>query len=625
MATLAEFRAQYPQYDEVPDVKLADSLHQKFYANMPKMDFYKTIGLGPATAIPGAENVVTKPAPEVSLRDRIMGVIETPAALVGGLAGGVVAPIAGFVGSLTSGQYGTPAGVQAGEQAAQAARAQFYQPRTETSRQILGAVGSALEGLPPTMGATGATLNALAGPTIQQAGAIARPIVNQAAAPVRNALINVMTREQPAMQGMGAATTQEDFLRAERAQRQNIRLLKGEQQQNLGQLQFESETAKNFPETIGKPLLEAKAAQKTDILNRMDRMAEETGAQGALSDSESYRKLGTIVDKELVSAYEAKKKKVDTAYQKARDANETKAVVDTTALDDYLTSLAAESISVPEINSIKAKLNAFKELKNGQVTVDDIESLYQVANKLGKPGETSGKYMKDIRNVLDQVSEGAGGDLYKAARTQRRELANQFDDNFRVAELLGTKAGYADRKVALDDVFRHIVLDGSKEQMQNVAVLLKKAGPEGRQAWSEVQGQTIQHMKDQLTKPASGELSFAKLKTTIDNLDREGKLTYLFGKTGRDQIIDLRDTVKDALVKPPGAVNYSNTASAMVRFFDTLEKTKLPFTNMAAETARKASLGKKVQEAVNFNALAPKQSNQNALRIDLTGMANGKE
>ena len=360
MATLAEFRAQYPQYDEVPDVKLADSLHQKFYANMPKMDFYKTIGLGPATAIPGAENVVTKPAPEVSLRDRIMGVIETPAALVGGLAGGVVAPIAGFVGSLTSGQYGTPAGVQAGEQAAQAARAQFYQPRTETSRQILGAVGSALEGLPPTMGATGATLNALAGPTIQQAGAIARPIVNQAAAPVRNALINVMTREQPAMQGMGAATTQEDFLRAERAQRQNIRLLKGEQQQNLGQLQFESETAKNFPETIGKPLLEAKAAQKTDILNRMDRMAEETGAQGALSDSESYRKLGTIVDKELVSAYEAKKKKVDTAYQKARDANETKAVVDTTALDDYLTSLAAESISVPEINSIKAKLNAFK-------------------------------------------------------------------------------------------------------------------------------------------------------------------------------------------------------------------------------------------------------------------------
>jgi len=613
MATLAEFRAQYPQYDEVPDVKLADSLHQKFYSQIPKIDFYKTIGLGSAALIPGAENVVTKPAPEVSLRDRIMGVIETPLAIGATALSGLPVYLAGAGGP---------------EFQRKVAEQIQYRPRTQTAQEALKTIGQGVEALklPPIIsGGMGASLNALAGPAMQQAGAIARPVVNQAVAPVRNALANVMTREQPAMQGMGAATTQEDILRAERAQRQNIRLLKGEQQQNLGQLQFESETAKNFPETLGKPLLEAKAAQKTDILNRMDRMAEETGAKGALSDSESYRTLGNLIDKELVSAYEAKKKKVDLAYQKARDANETKAIVDTQPLDDYLTSLAAEAISVPEINSIKAKLNAFKELKNGQVTVDDIESIYQIANKLGKPGETSGKYMKDIRNVLDQVSEGAGGDLYKAARTQRRELANQFDDNFRVAELLGTKAGYADRKVALDDVFKHIVLDGSKEQMQNVAVLLKKAGPEGRQAWSEVQGQTIQHMKDQLTKPASGELSFAKLKTTIDNLDREGKLTYLFGKNGRDQIIDLRDTVKDALVKPPGAVNYSNTASAMVRFFDTLEKTKLPFTSMAAETARKASLGKKVEEAVNFNALAPVQQNQNALRIDLTGMANGKK
>jgi hypothetical protein len=35
-------------------------------------------------------------------------------------------------------------------------------------------------------------------------------------------------------------------------------------------------------------------------------------------------------------------------------------------------------------------------------------------------------------------------------------------------------------------------------------------------------------------------------------------------------------------------------------------------------------LGKKVEEAINFNALAPAQTNKNALRIDLTGMANGK-
>jgi hypothetical protein len=110
MATLAEFRAQYPEYDDVPDVKLADSLHEKFYAKMPKMEFYKTIGLGPAAAIPGAENVVTgKKEPEVSMRDRIMGAIETPLALGATLGGAAIAPIVGTVGALTSGKYGTQA------------------------------------------------------------------------------------------------------------------------------------------------------------------------------------------------------------------------------------------------------------------------------------------------------------------------------------------------------------------------------------------------------------------------------------------------------------------------------------------------------------------------------------
>ena len=45
MATLAEFRAQYPQYDAVPDIELANSLHQKFYSSIPVTDFYKTIGV----------------------------------------------------------------------------------------------------------------------------------------------------------------------------------------------------------------------------------------------------------------------------------------------------------------------------------------------------------------------------------------------------------------------------------------------------------------------------------------------------------------------------------------------------------------------------------------------------
>jgi hypothetical protein len=57
----------------------------------------------------------------------------------------------------------------------------------------------------------------------------------------------------------------------------------------------------------------------------------------------------------MVNQFDAKSLKVDKAYQKARDAGETKQVVDTTKLEEWLETNAPEAISVPQINSIEAK------------------------------------------------------------------------------------------------------------------------------------------------------------------------------------------------------------------------------------------------------------------------------
>jgi hypothetical protein len=67
--------------------------------------------------------------------------------------------------------------------------------------------------LPPTLGSAGTTLNALTPASVMQANALARPAIRQAAVPVQNALANVMTREQPVMPGVGAASTSEDLMR----------------------------------------------------------------------------------------------------------------------------------------------------------------------------------------------------------------------------------------------------------------------------------------------------------------------------------------------------------------------------------------------------------------------------
>lgn len=45
MATIAEIRAKYPQYDDLSDTQLADSFRDKFYSDIPKEKFYAQLGI----------------------------------------------------------------------------------------------------------------------------------------------------------------------------------------------------------------------------------------------------------------------------------------------------------------------------------------------------------------------------------------------------------------------------------------------------------------------------------------------------------------------------------------------------------------------------------------------------
>jgi hypothetical protein len=261
----------------------------------------------------------------------------------------------------------------------------------------------------------------------------------------------------------------------------------------------------------------------------------------------------------------------------------------------------------PILDSVAESLAMNDPDKTGSITVRALEDIYQQINQV-KDSPNASK----LKSTITQMGEGAGGELYQAARSARAQLAKEFEDVSRVDKLLGTKAGYKDRRVALDDVFKHVVLDGSLEEMRTVTQLLKKAGPEGRQAYAELQGQTIQYMKELLTK--GDQLSYKNLNTLVTQLDSEDKLAYMFGKTGRDQIMDLRDAIKDVVVKEPGAVNFPNTAGAVLRGLETLESMRVPVAKTAAEFARTRQVRGKVEEALKQpNKLAPASSSVNSL------------
>lgn len=54
MATLAEIRKQYPQYEDMSDQQLADALHSRFYSDMDRGEFDRKVGLRPGWAWQGS-------------------------------------------------------------------------------------------------------------------------------------------------------------------------------------------------------------------------------------------------------------------------------------------------------------------------------------------------------------------------------------------------------------------------------------------------------------------------------------------------------------------------------------------------------------------------------------------
>jgi len=613
MTTIADVRAKFPQYSDMSDAALADALHTKFYADIPKTEFFQQIGLSrPVDQIPGARTPAAPPEPKRGVMDYVRGIVEVPAIIGGQVGSAVVAPLAAMYGELSSpARQGSAQARAAGEEMAARARRQFYQPRTEVGPEIVRTIGRVVEplagALPPTLGSTGAALSAASAPAVNVLGAQVAPAVSRVVAPVRNAL----APSQTAMAGGGAAMTRDELMRAERAARANIPLTKGELTQDLMQQRFESKVGVT---EAGRPLAEFKEQQQAAIRNRFDQMSGETGAQYA--DTQGYLNVGKIVDKALVNAYEKKKLAVDAAYDAARASGETKQLVPYSQLSSYIAQQdpTTRSKLAPVLDSVADQLKMQDPSGTGMISIDGLDSIYKAINKVSQPGTPNAEYGRELKKLIDASTEGAGGDLYRTARNLRKQVGKEFDDVYRVSKLLGTKAGYADRAVALDDVFKFTILDGSLDELRNVGLVLKKNGSEGRQAWAELQGQTVQYLKDIATKGETQNVQFNQLRNAINALDKEGKLEYLFGKRGREQVIDLRDVVQDALVKKPGAANYSNTASFVEGALKKLADMRVPLARAGAEALEEKATAKKVQEAINYNRLrAGGGGNTNAL------------
>ena len=585
MATIEQLGKALINADAAGDVEAAKMLAAEI----------KRMRVPSAADIPGA---VPQPKyQEPSMADRLLGIPEAALSTITGAAAMPVGAIAGILG----GKLGQGPNVKAMENVMEAGT---YVPRTESGQQYLRSLGQLTSGIPAFVPAVGQAGQVAQG--VNALAARAAPAAQRVAQTVQNALVRT---PEPQMSGGGAALTQEALLRAERAQRQGIPLTKGEQTQSLAQQQLEQDLLKSNKPQLVAPLINLKQQQQEAIGRQFQRLTEATGSTVADVDPIYLRDVGKIVDAPLMAEYEKSIANYRSKYNAADNAGETLQEVPYQSLVDYINK------QTPTTRTSLAPIlqDTFEQLKindpngTGNISIRALEDVYQNIGKKAQPGTPNSTYGKDLKNLIDQTTEGAGGDLYKEARAARRQFAKEFEDVAAVAKLVGSKG--EDRLVRLSNVFDNVVLGSSKEDVQHITSLLKRAGPEGQQAINELKGQTVQWLKGQATG-VNGVTKFDNFRKAVDKLEREDKLTELFGKDGREQILDLRDTVKDAMVKQPGAVNYSNTASALMRGLENIAL-RVPGAKTVAELRQDYRTKKQAKEAATFNALAP--TNQNKL------------
>jgi hypothetical protein len=207
------------------------------------------------------------------------------------------------------------------------------------------------------------------------------------------------------------------------------------------------------------------------------------------------------------------------------------------------------------------------------------------------------------------MTEGLGGDQYKAAREMFKTYAAEFKNQGAVRKLVSLKTGTTDRAVALEDVFNHSVISGSNQDTANILASLEKAGPEGLQGIKELKGATINYLLDKTTGNAARDIrnqpipSFDKMNKAVKALDADGKLDLLFGKKGAEQIRDLKELIADIQTAPPGAVNSSTTAAVLMDAFGSLATGRLPTATAKAIQGIKQVVGdratmKRVRDAL---------------------------
>ena len=589
-----------------------------------------------ANQIPGAVVPSTIPqVPEPGVMDTLAGVGETGLAMATGATGGTVGMIGGALSGLAqqilNGQFGTPQAMQAVQEAAMKGSQAFtYAPRGQAGQEITQAVGKAFEMVPPVIPVVG-PMGAMA-QSAKASMPLAMATSKRVAAPAIQAAQNVAERAKQIMPSQPAAMFGDGSIGAAEANAARVRqttaanlpvplegeagLTAGQATRNFEQLQFEKETAKRAD--IGAPLRERVGNQSAVLSKNFEVLIDRIDPA-----TTELRDIGKNVDQALKNRLGVVNRKISEGYRVAREAGEMAEMVEMSPLVPALVNadrFSGLANNVPAIQKEAIRLGAVSPLPDGgfqprMMTLDDSELLRQFVNQATDwTDDRQIMLARQINESIDMATEGKGGDLYRTARDFHKNKVKEFERVGLTQKLMATKPNTDDRKVAFENVFQKIVVDSPLEEMNKLRGTLLKAGPDGKQSWLDLKAQGIEYIKSKAYSPVQKDekgnplLSPAALTKTVAQLDKEGKLEALYGKKQAQVLRDLAELSQVIYTAPPGAINTSGTASALLVAMDSaatfgLSGMPVPAATLLRESAKyvkNRQLKARINQSLNF-------------------------
>ncbi len=386
---------------------------------------------------------------------------------------------------------------------------------------------------------------------------------------------------------------------------------------------------------VGEDLLARFSSQPAQVRAALEGMRSGTASNALDAGRSAMETIGARVERS--GMYGALGRNIDDAFEAARNAPGAQAVLPFESFQARIGNIVdnfEDAIPTP----ITRRLAQFADPEQARpFSVAEAAKFRELLNaRAGDGNPATAKALGQIKRELDGFmraqADSVGDDGVEAMQLFRQgvERSAQRARDFEPAPLQAA----VDRQVAPDDYFQRFVVGGKVDDLARLRMTLSRPdmppelAAQGRQAWENLRGQTVQWLLDKASKDGEN-FSQAGYRNALRSLGPRADI--LFTPEERSMLQTIQRGSQGLFADPVSGgvplVNRSGTAAAVANMMNRAQM--VPGVGNLAQPIAQAMQGQSqisaVARSLNAQAADPATRNaiQQAFRLDLANRAAG--